>query len=160
MPDTSESETMSQIQMRAFTENDIGAVLELWTESDGLGSGPGDTVEGITRFLRRNPELSLVACDGARVVGALLCGHDGRRGFIYRLAVASSHRRRGLAREMAQRCLLHLQSEGIPRCLVFVLTDNEAAKHFWQSLGGEVRSELQMLSIPVSANEGHHHEHH
>src|SRR5690349_6147680 len=88
--------------VRAFEPADIPAVRELWAATDGLGFGPGDAPEDLVAFLARNPGCSAVAVDGERLVGALLAGHDGRRGFLYRLAVAGDCRRRGLARQLVR----------------------------------------------------------
>lgn len=140
---------MTDWNIRPFTESDVEVVLRLWATCDGLGSGPGDSVEAVTRFLRRNPELSLVADADDSVVAAVLCGHDGRRGFIYRLAVADAYRRRGIANALVARCLAGLEAQGIPRCLTFVLADNAAALQFWQSMGGEPRPELRLFSLSV-----------
>lgn len=135
--------------IRPFDRADITGVRQLWAGADGLGFGPGDSEPELKSFLERNPGLSQVALEGNQVVGAILCGHDGRRGSLYRLAVASAHRRRGLARTLVQRCLLGLHETGIPRCQVFVLNDNQVARDFWVAVGGRSRNELVMLSIEV-----------
>ncbi len=129
--------------------NDYTAVRELWSESEGVRLSPGDSAEGVAGFLARNPGLSFVAQDGDAVVATILCGHDGRRGYIYHLAVAPSHRRRGLATKLVRRCLKGLESAGIKRCQVFVVPENEAAKTFWQAVGGRLRTDLVMLSIEL-----------
>jgi len=128
---------------------DIPAVLELWRTSEGLGVGPGDTVEGVARLLERNPGCSWVASDGATIAGAVLCGHDGRRGHLYHLAIAAAYRRQGLASALVQKSLLALRAAGIERCLLSVLVQNEAATRFWTSIGARMRSELQTLSFDI-----------
>ena len=88
--------------LRPFTESDVPSVFRLWIECEGLGHGPGDDPPALARFLGRNPGLAFVAEEGGTIAGAILCGHDGRRGFMYRLAVAPSFRRCGVARALAR----------------------------------------------------------
>ncbi|HET9950321.1 MAG TPA: GNAT family N-acetyltransferase [Candidatus Eisenbacteria bacterium] len=135
--------------IRPFERGDIPAVLDLWRETEGLGVGPGDTIEGVARLLERNPGCSWVASDGAAIAGAILCGHDGRRGHLYHLAIAAAHRRQGLASALVQKSLLALHAAGIERCLLSVLAENEAATRFWTSIGARMRSELRMLSFDI-----------
>jgi N-acetylglutamate synthase len=139
------------IEIRAFEARDIPAVLALWHESEGLGVGPGDTREGVTRYLERNPGCSWVAADGATIAGAILGGHDGRRGHLYRLAIAAAYRRRGLASELVEKSLAALRAAGIERCLLSVLTENADATEFWTSIGARARPELQLLSFDLNS---------
>ena len=135
--------------IRPLERDDVPAVLELWRATEGLGVGPGDTVEGVTRLLERNPGCSWVAADGAAIAGAILCGHDGRRGHLYHLAIAATHRRQGLASALVQKSLLALRTAGIERCLLSVLVENEAAARFWTSIGARMRPELRTLSFDI-----------
>ncbi len=84
------------VEIRPFELGDLPDARRLWASSEGLGVGPGDAEPAMARFLDRNPGLSLVAVERGALVGAVLCGQDGRRGYIYRLAVTRTHRRRGL----------------------------------------------------------------
>lgn len=142
---------MSTIAIRAFEECDVAAVLALWSASDGLGHGPGDTPDELRRYLARNAGISSVAVDGEAVVGAVLCGHDGRRGVLYRLAVAKSHRRRGVGRALVERALAALRAARISRCMLYVLGANAGGLAFWTSLGATHRPELHLLSIDLEA---------
>jgi len=135
--------------VRPLVPDDFVAVRRLWAATEGLGRGPGDSVEGLHRFVARNPGLSLVALDGGTIVGTILCGYDGRRGFIYHLAVAREHRRRGLAAELVRLCLLRLKGEGIERCLIVVVEGNEDAIQFWKRVGFRMRHDLTALSIDL-----------
>ena len=135
--------------LRAFAPEDIPAVRALWAACEGLGDGPGDSVQALERFLARNPGLSPLAEDAGAVVGVALCGHDGRRGFLYRVAVAPSHRRKGVARALAERAFAGLRGEGIPRAMLFILADNAEAQAFWQAVGGEERAQLQLWSVDL-----------
>src|SRR5262249_51053922 len=87
---------MRRILVREFVPSDLDAAIELWAGSDGVGLNESDSRDALLRFLARNPGLSAVAVDAAQLVGAILCGHDGRRGAIHHLVVAPGYRRRGI----------------------------------------------------------------
>jgi len=135
--------------IRPLAVGDIEAVRRLWGVTEGLGRGPGDSAEAMGRFIARNPGLSLVAEEGGTIVGTVLCGQDGRRGFIYHLAVARDFRRQGLAAEMVRRCLAGLKAEGLERCLIVVVEGNDDALRFWERLGYRRRHDLTPLSIDL-----------
>ncbi len=126
-------------------------VIALWAASDGLGHGPGDAPGELRRYLERNPGISSVAVEDDAMVGAVLCGHDGRRGVLYRLAVSPSSRRRGVGRALVERSLAALRAADIPRCMLYVLDVNADGLAFWASLGAVSRGELHLLSIDLEA---------
>jgi len=137
--------------IRPFTTADVEPALDLWRRSEGLGMrGAADTVAGIERYLERNPGGSFVARDGETLVGAVLCGHDGRRGYLHHLAVAASHRRRGIGRSLMRECLERLKADGIDRCHLFVRTGNAAAERFWMHEGWLRRDDIVMMSHDLS----------
>jgi ribosomal protein S18 acetylase RimI-like enzyme len=138
---------MGGYRIRAFQRGDLPAVSRLWAVSEGLGEGPGDTEEEIARFLDRNPGLSLVALEDGAIVAAALCGHDGRRGQIYRLAVARSHRRRGIGEDIVRRCVAALGAAGIGRVLIRVQADNGGARAFWTRVGAHFRDDLVQFTM-------------
>lgn len=122
------------------------AAMDLWQQSEGVGLSAADESERIAAYLQRNPDLSFVALDENELVGAVLCGHDGRRGFIHHLAVRRAYRRQGIGRTLAERCLTALGAEGIDKCHLFVVADNAAAITFWRSLAWVERVDLTMMS--------------
>jgi ribosomal protein S18 acetylase RimI-like enzyme len=126
--------------------NDLEAVLALWSRTEGISIRAADSPEALRRYLRRNPGLSLKAMDGDRIVGAVLSGHDGRRGYLHHLAVDQTYRHRGIGRDLVERCLSALRDEGIDKSHVFVLADNSAGRGFWSSAGWAERSDLVMFS--------------
>ena len=126
--------------------DDYDAVLALWQEAEGIGLSAADGREAIGRYLLRNPGLSFTAWDGELLVGAVLCGHDGRRGFIHHLAVRESHRRQGIGQMLVERCLDELRKQGIDKCHLFVFAHNAAAIAFWQALGWTLRNDIAIMS--------------
>ena len=138
------------IEIREMTIGDYDAVYALWAASEGIGLSDADSRDSIKRFLERNPRLSYVALDGDLLVGAALCGHDGRRGYIHHLAVAKSHQRRGIGRSLVGRMVYALLRIGIGKCHLFVFGDNRAAIEFWEKVGYSRRVELVMMSQQIA----------
>jgi len=137
--------------IRTFAAEDIEEALELWRRSEGIGMrGGADTASGIARYLERNPGGSFVARDGEVLVGAVLCGHDGRRGYLHHLAVAASHRRRSIGRSLMRECLARLAAEGIERCHLFVRAGNAPAERFWMHEGWSRRDDIVMMSLDLT----------
>jgi ribosomal protein S18 acetylase RimI-like enzyme len=134
------------MSMTAFEE-----VLTLWQNSAGVGLSNTDSPANIARFLERNPGLSFIARDGEQLVGAALCGHDGRRGYIHHLAVLQSHRRQGIGQTLVDHCLAALRSIDIDKCHLFVFNENQEAIAFWERTGWIRRSELAVMSRFVTA---------
>ena len=122
----------------ALTIHDYDAALQLWTAIPEVGvASTSDTRERLALYLERNRGLSTAARASGQLIGTLLCGHDGRRGSLYHLAVAASYRRQGIARRMVLRCLAGLKAEGITSGFVFVATTNPTAATFWRAMGWE-----------------------
>lgn len=137
------------IDIRSMTVDVYDEVLALWQAADGVGLSEADSREAIGRYLARNPGLSLIAVQDGRIVGAVLCGHDGRRGYIHHLAVRPDARRRGTGRRLVQACLASLGRAGIQKCHLFVFQKNHDAIDFWRAIGFTARDELSMMSIYV-----------
>jgi len=135
-----------KVCIRKLALRDYHQVMALWRSCEGIGLTDADSREGIRSFLRRNPGLSFVAVMNGRVVGSALCGHDGRRGFIYHLAVAPLTRRKGIGRALANRCLSGLRSIGIEKCHIVVYRRNQAGRRFWANAGWVERTELTLMS--------------
>jgi N-acetylglutamate synthase len=136
--DESRPEDMSgKIETREFSIDDYDAALQLWQRVEGVEVAEGDEREGIAQFLARNPGLSRVAIDGSAIVGVVLCGHDGRRGYIYHLAVDPAYRGRKLGKGLLDECLDALRQTGVKRALILVASDNAAGRKFWGRCGWE-----------------------
>lgn len=135
--------------VRPFTIAWHTAAYRLWDACDGVGLCEADSREAIDAYLRRNPGMSFVAVAGQKLVGTVLCGHDGRRGYIHHLAVAPGWRRRGVGRSLVRRSLATLAEAGIRRCHGFVFEDNPEGLAFWEAGGWTLRTELQLISKDV-----------
>jgi len=135
------------IDIRIFQPEDHVQARALWESTEGVGLSDADSFENVRRFLERNPDLSFVAIEDDVLVATILCGHDGRRGLIHHLAVASSHQRRGLGRELVRRALAALHHEGIRKCHLLVFQQNVAGKAFWNRIGAEERTSLGIFSL-------------
>jgi N-acetylglutamate synthase len=126
-----------EIQTREFRIDDYEAAVELWNRAEGLDVSEGDDRETIRRFLKQNRGLSRIATDGAAIVGAVLCGHDGRRGYIYHLAVDLAYQRHGLGKRLMDECLAGLKRVGLERANILVARDNLRGREFWRRTGWE-----------------------
>ena len=138
------------MRLEAIQPADYDAVEKLWRESDGVGLRADETRHWLARYLERNPGMSWLARDGSDVIGAVLGGHDGRRGYLYHLAIAASHRRRGIARALVAASLEVMAKHGIVRATVFVYDDNAAALDFWRTSGWHDRVDLRMMQKSVT----------
>jgi ribosomal protein S18 acetylase RimI-like enzyme len=143
--------TASDVRLRPFRIADYERVMRLWKKTEGIGLNESDTREAVAAFLRRNPGMSAIAVSGSQVVAAILCGHDGRRGYLHHLAVARGWRRQGLGRSLVAFCLDKLHSAGIPKCNLFLFSDNHSGKAFWKGLGWQVRPDLRLVQRPTLA---------
>jgi N-acetylglutamate synthase len=134
------------VHIRPMTMTDYDAVCALWESCDGVGLSDADQPECLSAYLHRNPGMSFVAKEEKAIVGAVLCGHDGRRGYLNHLAVNPDHRYQGLARQLVTHCLEALQSAGIAKCHLFIFTSNQDGRNFWQKIGWELRDDLTVAS--------------
>jgi N-acetylglutamate synthase len=135
-----------ELNIREMTPLDFDEVIALWKKSEGIGLSPADEPANLFHFLERNPHLSFVAVDGDKIAGAVMSGHDARRGFIYHLAVASEYRHKGTGSRLVNCCLSGLQALKIEKCHIFVYGNNENGLHFWRNVGFKDRPELEILS--------------
>ncbi len=135
------------IRLTTFEPADYDAAYALWQRTPGVGLSSADDRRAILRYLERNPGLSLTAWRGADMVGTMLCGHDGRRGFIHHLAVDTRARRLGLGQALVQAGMAALHACGIEKCHLMVFADNTEGRAFWQATGALERAELRLYSL-------------
>jgi len=138
---------------RTMTINDYDAAIALWSESEGVRIRDADSRQGIEKYLLRNPGLSFVAEVEGDLVGTIMAGHDGKRGYVQHLSVADSHRRLGIATRLVSLCLEALKNEGIQKSHLMILPENEAAQTFWASQGWAYRSDILLYSFVNGDNQ-------
>jgi N-acetylglutamate synthase len=130
---------------------DHGDVHRIWRNAEGICVVEDDSRRGIKLYLSRNRGLCFVATVGARIVGTVLCGHDGRRGILRHLAVVPEFRNIGIGRALAERCLGALARQGVRKCNIFVMDDNPSGMRFWRHLGYRLLAdEYRTLQIGTS----------
>jgi len=137
------------VNIREMTIEDHNSVIRLWQNTEGIGLSSADAVDKQQGFMERNPHLSFIAQDEGRVVGTVMCGHDGRRGFIYHLAVDPACRRQGIGRQLVEYCLAGLKTAGIEKCHIMVFANNQEGLAFWEKMGWKLRDDISLLSRSV-----------
>lgn len=131
------------MNIRLMTLTDYDGVYRLWLNTPGMGlNNLDDSVEGITRYLQRNPSTCFVAEIEQELVGVILSGHDGRRGFIYHLAVDPVHQRQGIGSVLVEAALQALEAEGIHKVALVVYAGNQFGNAFWEKVGFITRPDL------------------
>jgi ribosomal protein S18 acetylase RimI-like enzyme len=131
------------MDIEEFDIADYEQVYSLWSADEGIGlHDVEDSRDGIALFLQRNPDLSFVARERKRIVGAILCGHDGRRGYLQHLIVDPEYRQRGIGRSLVNKVLLELNRIGIRKCNLVVYRDNKGGQKFWEKIGWLKRYDL------------------
>jgi len=134
------------MEIREMGIEDYDFVIDLWKGTEGIGLSEADSRDNIATFLQRNPGFSLVAQKDSEIIGAVLCGHDGRRGYFHHLAVRKDHRLKGLGKELVQSCLKRLNSARIDKCHIFVFRGNMLGQEFWIANGWKTRHDLHIMS--------------
>lgn len=143
---------MSEIEYRVMTDSDINSVLSFWKNIDGvhLHSNGEETYDAISRYLLRNPDLSFVAVCGQEIVGAVMCGHDGRRGYLNHLGVSPEYRRKGIASKLLDRVEKELKKLGIKKEALFVLCENTSAREFYEHIGWKEENIVKVFAKIIS----------
>lgn len=137
--------------VRRMTIEDYEEVRELWMSIKGFAiRSIDDSREGVERFLTRNPDSSVVAVEDGRIVGAILCGHDGRRGCLYHVCVAEEYRMRGIGKEMVVFCMEALKAEKINKVSLIAFTANDIGNAFWRQIGWTKREDLNYYDFTLN----------
>jgi ribosomal protein S18 acetylase RimI-like enzyme len=134
------------VQVRNFTIQDYDSAVQLWKAEANIGLSLTDTKEAISLFLKRNPGFSKVTVADGVVAATLLCGHDGRRGYLYHLCVDKRHRRKKLGTKLVAACLCELEKAGIRKCHLFIFRKNRTGKRFWKDTGWSRRVDIEVFS--------------
>ena len=140
MKDTDEGGNAVICQMKP---EDYDGIYQLWLSCAGMGLNDlDDSREGIEAFLRRNPATCFSAWEDGKIVGSILCGNDGRRGYLYHTAVLPDYRGRGIGTELVQAALKGLEEAGIHKTALVVFSRNKAGNAFWERQGFTTREDL------------------
>lgn len=118
------------IEFRKMVIEDYEESFALWNRTEGMGLSSADSRESIQLYLERNQGFSQVAVNNGRIIGTLLSGHDGRRGYLYHLAVEPGFRGQSIAKNLVRHAIALLREAGIQRAHIMVLDSNEAGKAF------------------------------
>lgn len=141
--------TMS-ILFREMVPEDYDQVYQLWLSIHGFGiRSMDDSREGVERFLKRNPKTCVVAEQNGRVVGSILCGHDGRRGSFYHVCVAEDYRKHGVGCQMACFAVEALKREGISKVNLVAFKTNAMGNEFWKNAGWTQREDLNYYEFTI-----------
>ena len=137
--------------IRTMMIEDYEQVYALWKKIHGFGlRSIDDSREGVEKFLKRNPTTSVVAVEDGKIVGAILCGHDGRRGCLYHVCVDEAYRRRGIGRAMVVQSMEALKEEGISNVSLIAFTQNDIGNAFWITIGWNERQDLNYYDFVLN----------
>ena len=134
-----------------MTMEDYEEVYRLWMGIHGFGiRSVDDSREGVARFLARNPSTSMVAVADGAIVGAILCGHDGRRGCLYHVCVREKNRMQGIGKAMVVFCMEALKKEQINKVSLIAFTKNDVGNAFWKQIGWTKREDLNYYDFVLN----------
>ncbi len=144
-------EMKPQIEICCMQEEDYEQVKELWMSIKGFSiRSVDDSREGVVKFLRRNPTTSVIARADGRVVGSILCGHDGRRAGLYHVCVREEYRKHGIGKRMVEFCLEALREEGLSKVSLVAFTNNNLGNAFWTNMGWTKREDLNQYDYTLN----------
>lgn len=144
------------LQIIEMTPAHIEAAIELWEGCEGMGLSDADQPETLSRFLLKNPGLSFIALDDQKLAGTCLCGTDGRRGYLYHLAIAPENRRQKIGTMLVDEVFAALHRQDIHKCHIMVYATNATGLQFWHQGGWVRRPEIVLMSrdVPLPGKEG------
>ena len=139
------------MKIRQMKIEDYEEVYHLWKRIRGFGiRSMDDSREGVERFLKRNPTTSVVAEENGKIVGAILCGHDGRRGCLCHVCVDEAYRRHGIGKDMVVYAMKALQDEKINKVSLIAFTQNDIGNAFWNTIGWTERLDLNYYDFTLN----------
>ena len=137
--------------IREMTIEDYEEVYHIWKQIKGFGiRSIDDSREGVERFLKRNPTTSVVAEKDGKIVGSILCGHDGRRGCLYHVCVDEAYRRHGIGKAMVVKAMEALKAEQINKVCLIAFTKNDIGNAFWNTIGWTEREDLNYYDFVLN----------
>jgi ribosomal protein S18 acetylase RimI-like enzyme len=138
-----------EVLYRQATISDYDQMYNLWKNIEGIGLSDSDTKENIEKFLNKNQGLNYICEEEGKIIGTILCGEDGRRGYLYHLAVDKDYRRKGIGTKLVNLVFDNLKKKSIIKCHLFVFYENELGKTFWVKNGWSKRDELLIYSKDI-----------
>lgn len=138
------------MNIRTMVIQDYDAAMNLWNGADGVGVGMDDERENINRYLQRNPTASFVAEENGKIIGAIMAGHDGYRGFIHHTAVDRTYQKQGIGQRLVEAALRAIKADGVNKVILVVFKTNTAGNLFWERLGFENRDDLYYRNLRIS----------
>ncbi|MGN1467060.1 MAG: GNAT family N-acetyltransferase [Ruminococcus sp.] len=139
--------------IREMKAEDYEEVYAMWQITTKRALSKADSKEGILKYLARNPGMSQVAVIDGKIVGTVLAGHDGRRGFIHHMAVMPRYRRHGIGHKLAQTAIDKIQADGIDKTHIFCYQNNETGQSFWKNFGFKRRDDVFVYSYETNPKE-------
>ena len=140
-------------EIRAMEMEDYEQVKALWLSIQGFAiRSIDDSKEGVEKFLKRNPGLSCVCVSDGKIVGAILCGNDGRRGCLYHVCVKKEYRMHGIGKAMVGFCMKALKEEGINKVSLIAFSTNDVGNAFWHEIGWTKREDLNYYDFVLNEN--------
>jgi len=137
--------------LHVMTIEDYEAVYKLWMDIKGFAmKSVDDSFEGVEQFLKRNPNTSVVAVEDGRVVGSILCGHDGRRGYLYHVCVHPDYRLKGIGKTMVVFAMEALRRENISKVSLIAFSKNDIGNAFWNTIGWTKREDLNFYDFVLN----------
>lgn len=144
-------EDKNKVIIRVMTPEDYDQIKALWLSIKGFViRSVDDSREGVEIFLRQNPTTSAVAEVDGKIVGGILCGHDGRRGCMYHVCVHEDYRMRGIGKQMVVFCMDALRREKINKVSLIAFTRNDIGNRFWNQIGWTKREDLNYYDFTLN----------
>jgi ribosomal protein S18 acetylase RimI-like enzyme len=137
---------VTEMNIHELHISDYYEIYSLWQRTPGMGLSDADSKDNIEEFLIRNKGMSFYYKEKNEIVGTILCGYDGRRGYIYHVTVAEEYREKGIGRMLVEKSLESLRKAGIRKCHLFVFTDNQIGNSFWGYSGWTKRDDIFVYS--------------
>lgn len=138
------------MEIRTMQLYDYEEVMALWSRASDIGVGPDDSRSHLGKYLHRNPGMSFVALENDRIVGAVMAGHDGYRGFIHHTAVDKEHRGKGIGEQLVRRAIEAIHADGVNKVVCVAFKSNSVGNSFWDKLGFTVRDDLYYRDLRMS----------
>ncbi|MBP8083772.1 MAG: GNAT family N-acetyltransferase [Spirochaetes bacterium] len=135
------------ITYKEIIKEDYESAIGLWEKTEGMSIGKADTLDSFDIFIKMNHGLSFGAFADGKLIGTALCGTDGRRGYIYHLAVKDDLRGKGIGSKLINLSLSALKQKGIEKSHIFVFKSNETGNAFWKKIGWEKRDDINVFSV-------------